>query len=151
MKLKPLNDTLTHVLITVRMRLTEKEALLYLDDRGFHMDRTSWYRHKRKLNKDKLKRLHFIAALGFENQHLERIDTCETIDKLMWQEYRQCQDPYKRVMILKEIKELQPYISSYYEATKDVISGDNGRGQESTSIPEQRATVKDSDTVLDWA
>ena len=40
-------------------------------------------------------------------------------------------------MILKEIKELQPYISSYYEATKDVISGTSGTRQDNTSISER--------------
>jgi hypothetical protein len=122
------------------MRLHEKEALIYLADAGYPLQRAQYYCHKRWLNKHKLERLHFIASIGFENQHCDRIDTCETIEQLMWQDYRQCEDPYKRVMILKEIKELQPYISSYYEATKDVISTSNGR-QDNSSISKERITT----------
>ena len=43
------------------------------------------------------------------------------IERLMWQDYHLEPSPYKRVMILKEIKDLQPYISSYYDATRGVM------------------------------
>jgi len=125
------------VLETIRMRLSERESLIYLEHAGVPLRRGMYYAYKRRLEKQKLERLHFIAAMGFEDQHLARIDTCELIDKLLWQNYEACEDPYKKAMILKEIKELQPYISSYYEATKDVISS-NGVRQEDSSISENR-------------
>lgn len=150
MTLKPLNEKMQRVLETIQMRLSEREALAYLQGTGIQLKRGMYYAYKRRLEKTKLERLHFIAAIGFESQHLQRIDTCELIDKLMWQNYHQCQDAHKRVMILKEIKELQPYISSYYEATKDVISGSNGRRQENTSISEDRIqqSITDSEAVF---
>jgi hypothetical protein len=109
------------VLETIRMRLTEKEALEYLRNAGFEMSDTTWYREKKQLEKMKLKRLYHIAKIGFEDQHLERIDICELIQRLMWQNVREEKDPYKRNQILKDILSLQPYLSNYYEATKEVM------------------------------
>jgi hypothetical protein len=54
----------------------------------------------------KLKRLYHIAKIGFEDQHLERIDNCEIIQKLMWQNAKEEKDPYKRNQILKDILSL---------------------------------------------
>ena len=73
------------VLETVKMRLTEKESLEYLKDNGFEISDTTLYKEKSKLEKMKLKRLYQIAKYGFEEQHLERIDNCELILELMWQ------------------------------------------------------------------
>ena len=137
--LRALTETKKAVLEAVRMRLHEKEALAYLQGVGHPMKRAMYYKHKKELESKKLERLHFIAMLGFEDQHLERIDTCELIGKLYWQNYHICKDPYKKVMILKEIKELQPYISSYYEATKEVIKPT--AGQNNTSLPENTITI----------
>ena len=39
----------------------------------------------------------------------------------MWEEYNKEKAPWKRVQILKDIVEIQPYLSSIYEATKLVI------------------------------
>ena len=106
----------------MRMRLTRTQALAYLQGEGHAMSNATLGRIKAGLRKNKLNRLHYIAAVGFEDQHLDRIDNCEHIEQLMWKDYFLEHSAYKRVMILKEIKELQPYISSYYEATKEVIS-----------------------------
>jgi hypothetical protein len=109
------------VLETMRMRLTEKEALEYLRNAGFQMSDTTWYREKKLLEEMKLKRLYDIAKLGFEDQHLQRIDICELIQKLMWQNVKEEKNPYKRNQILKDILSMQPLLSKYYEATKDVM------------------------------
>ena len=45
------------VIETIRMRLTEKQALAYLKEVGFEMSDTTWYREKNKLEKMKFKRL----------------------------------------------------------------------------------------------
>jgi hypothetical protein len=109
------------VLETIRMRLSRQQSLLYLKENGFKISQATLTRKKKKLNDMKLKRLHFIARLGFEDQHLDRVDGCELIEKLMWQNYRECNNPYQKTLILKEIINVQPYLSSYYEATKWIL------------------------------
>lgn len=139
---KGLTERQKCVLETMRMRLTEKQSLIYLEDAGYPMSDTTWYREKKRIDKLKLKRLHLIAAIGFEDQHLDRIDINEIINKEMWKNYRECKDPHKRVMILKEIKELQPYISSYYEATKSVIKPSGGQESSSISATEEPKSLQ---------
>ena len=43
----------------------------------------------------------------------------------MWINYWKEQDRFKKVKILVEIVNIQPYISSYYEATKNLVEGQN--------------------------
>ena len=69
----------------------------------------------------KLERMRFIARVAYEEQHLERVDRMELIESQMWINYWKEQDRYKKVKILAEIVNIQPYISSYYEATKDLL------------------------------
>jgi hypothetical protein len=85
------------------------------------MSRASYFRHKKKLEEKKLKRLYEIAKIGFQDQHLERIDIYEMGFKMMWENVRLEEDPYKRNSMIKDILLLQPYLSAYYEATKLVI------------------------------
>jgi hypothetical protein len=103
------------------MRLTEKQALAYLKEVGFEMSDTTWYREKNKVEKLKLKRLYHIAEIGFQDQHLDRIDNTELCLKLMWENYHLEQDPFKRFQMLKDIILVQPYLSAYYETTKLIV------------------------------
>ena len=72
------------VIETIRMRLTEKQSLAYLKEMGFEISPKTYYNDKRKVESLKLKRLFHIAEIGFEDQHLERIDTYEMGFKMMW-------------------------------------------------------------------
>ena len=102
------------------MRLTRKEAVAYLNAEGYPISDSTLGRIKSELKRNSLSRMHQIATYDFHQQHLNRIDTCELICKLMWQEYGKETSPYRRVLILKEIKEIHPYLSSYYQTTKMV-------------------------------
>ena len=75
----------------------------------------------------KLKRLYNIAKIGFHDQHLDRIDNTEVCLKLMWQNYNKEQDPYKKFQMLKDVIGVQPYLSSYYEATKLIVEKQQGQ------------------------
>jgi hypothetical protein len=103
------------------MRLTEKQSLAYLKGVGFEIGPATYYREKKKVEAMKLKRLYHIAEIGFQDQHLDRIDNTELCLKLMWQNYHLERDPYKKFHMLKDIIMVQPYLSSYYEASKLII------------------------------
>lgn len=126
-KLYGLTDRQKEVIVTMRMRLTTAQALSYLEDVGYQMSESTWRRIKAGLKRNEQQRLHHIAALGFESQHLERIDSCELIEKLMWENYHLCKSPFQRVLILEKIANLQPYISSYYDITRSIMEVRNGR------------------------
>ena len=64
----------------------------------------------------------------------------------MWQEYGKEKSPYRRVLILKEIKEIQPYLSSYYEATKMVLGSKFGT-LENNNLNPNSSEGKDRDKI----
>ena len=129
-----LNDTETLIVQTSRMRLRGKEALSYLEAHGKKITLEHYYRVKGKLDGEKLKRLHEIGQYGFEDQHLERIDNLELVQELLWKNYWivHLNKPDTALRLLREIREIQPYISAYYEATKHII--ENNNGQENINI-----------------
>ena len=125
-----LNETETLVLQTIRMRLKGKDAINYLSMHGKDITLEHYYRVKGKLDGEKLKRLHEIGQFGFEDQHLARIDNLEIIQELLWKNYWKVhlERPDVALRILREVREMQPYLSAYYEATKHIIQKDNGQG-----------------------
>lgn len=122
---------------TIVMRLTEKESLEYLADHGFKMSRAKYYRHKKKLEDTKFVRLDSMIKYGFTTQHLQKIDKLEFIEKQMWKDYFDCKDPYKRVEILTQIANLQPFLSAYYDSTRYVLERSEKRnlGNNYNDIP----------------
>ena len=113
-----LSDRSRAIIETIRIRLNEKQSLEYLKEVGFDIGPATYYREKRKVEKLKLKRLYHIAKIGFQDQHLDRIDNTELCLRLMWENYHLEKEPFKRFQMLKDIIMVQPYLSSYYETTK---------------------------------
>jgi hypothetical protein len=103
------------------MRLTIQQALEYMKDNGHPMSRATYMRHKSKVQSRKLQRLYNIAKTGFTDEHLASIDQLELVERLMWKEYNDCKDPFKRSCILEKICNIRPYLSAYYETSKDII------------------------------
>ena len=116
-----LSDTDKLIVDTIRMHLSTEQAMQYLKDNGFPVSRATYFRHKRKVEEKKLERLYHISKIGFVHQHLERIDHIEVALKEMWTNYILEKDIMRKVSILEKIVMVQPYLSSYYEATKYVV------------------------------
>lgn len=125
-----MNDTENLVMQTTRMRLTGKEAVSYLQARGTRISVKHYYKVKSKLDSEKLSRLHEIGSYGFVDQHLDRIENLELVQELLWKNYWKVHvvKPDIALRVLREIREVQPYLSAYYEATKHIIQKDNGQG-----------------------
>ncbi len=104
------------------MRLTEKESLSHLKDNGFEISANHFYRLKRQIQESRFDRLSLIAKQGFVDQHLERIDQLETVNREYWKLYNQSNDVMKKALILEKIAELQTYISPYYDASRYVMA-----------------------------
>ena len=116
-----LNDSQKAIVDTITMRLNTKQSLAYLKEHGFEMIERKFFRQKKKIESLKLERLYHIAKIGFEEQHLERIDQLKLIQRLMWENYEKCGIPYQKTKILESIASVQPYLSSYYEATHFIV------------------------------
>ena len=125
-----MNDTEELVLQTIRMRLKGKDAIIFLQAHGITISLQHYYKVKGHIEKNKLKRLHEIGQFGFEDQHLDRIDNLELVQELLWKNYWKVHlnRPDSALRILREIREIQPYLSAYYEATKYLIENKDGKG-----------------------
>jgi len=116
----PLNATELLVVATKVMRLSEKEALDYLKEHGIEIGRDKYYRILGRISSETRKRL-FEICKNLKERHMQRIDKFEVIEKLMWENYHKCYKPIDKVKVLKEIREIQLYISAFDEATVGVI------------------------------
>jgi hydrogenase maturation factor HypF (carbamoyltransferase family) len=137
-----INDRQQVVIETMRLRLSEKQALVYLKSQGFDIHPATYYRDKAKVEKTKLQRLYQIAAVGFEDQHLETIEELKLAFKMLWANVLRERDPYRQSSMIKDLIMLKPYLSAYHEATKliiekqspIVITPNESERQESNSI-----------------
>ena len=109
------------IIQTMVMRLSEREALEFLKEKGFKISHDTYYRYKRKIQESRFDRLSLIAKNGFVDQHLERIDQLELINKEYWKLYNETKDTYKKALILEKIAELQSYVSTFYDASMYVM------------------------------
>ena len=128
-----LSDTQKAVVDTITMKLNLAHALDFLKNAGFPMGKRTYYRHKKKIEELKTDRMRFIAKVAYEEQHLERVDRMELIENQMWLCYWREKDHTKKVKILSEIANIQPFISSYYEATKTLVEAQDFKFREQSS------------------
>jgi len=122
-----LNERELLVIATKIVGYNEKEALEYMEKHEHEMSAATYYRTLGKIEGQTRKRLYEIAK-NMRELHMQRIDELEKVRKEMWKQYkleneREDGKPILAVRILKEIKEVQPYISAYHEATKEILEG----------------------------
>jgi hypothetical protein len=108
-----------YIIQCIVMKLSEKESIEYLNDRGFKISVQHFYRLKKQIKESRFDRLALIAKHGFVDSHLERIDQLELVNEEMWKCYRE--KDYKAMDALLKIAELQTYISPYMEASKWIM------------------------------
>ena len=114
------------VLHTICMRMSEREALVYLKTRKHEMGTTKYHKLKQEIKESKVETLKDIALHdGLVEQHLDRIHNLEVIEHELWIAFNQEPDNYKRASILTKIAEMQPYISGAYDMTRVVMKGQN--------------------------
>ena len=114
-------DLRLYIINTIATRMTRPEAQQYLESKGYKMSLKQYDRIKKGILDDRHKRIHEIAETGFIDAHLEAIDLFLEIKRQMWINYHAETHPYKKVEILTQIANLQPYINEYYASTKDVM------------------------------
>lgn len=116
-----LNDRQKLILETMITQRTTKQALEYLRQNGFEITERTLRRDKKIIKEKNLRRLYQIAKMDFQDQHIERIEKLKYIERCMWDDVKECQDPYKRTKIKESIANLQPIISAYYDSTRYVL------------------------------
>lgn len=119
-----LNERELLVVATKIFGLKEDAALDYMKEHEHEMSTATYYRILGHIEGQTRQRL-FQIAKGMRELHMQRIDELEKVRTEMWDRYevakKDKKKPLEAVKILKEIKEVQPYISTYHEATRDIL------------------------------
>jgi len=123
------------VVHSIVMRLNEKESLAYLEGHGHKIQPSTFYKYKKKIVGAGEKRKIELTRDGLWEQHLQRIDQLETIEKLSWENFHREKDPSRKQKILESIANLQPLLSTYYHATQKVLEFDKARIQPRRYLP----------------
>lgn len=123
------------VINCIAMRSSEKEALSYLKEHGHGITARTYERIKKKIIDSRFKRMNEISDIGFIDSHLQSLDVLLLCSKEMWANYQIEKNPYKRVEILTQIANLQPFISEYYQTSKQVMESKTIESWQKETIP----------------
>jgi hypothetical protein len=111
------------------MRLSWKESDQYLQSKNIKMSERRFYEVKKEIQESRFERLAYIAKQGFVDAHLERIGQLEMINEEMWKQYKE--GNYEAMEALTKIMILQPYLSAFYDASKQIMEDNIAIGPES--------------------
>jgi len=110
---------ITECMITQR---TSLQTLQILEENGFKITDRTLRRDKNKIKKNNLKRLFEITKnYDFQNQHIEKLQKLEYLERGMFDDIKDCKDPFKRSKIREMIANLQPIMSSYMDYASYVV------------------------------
>jgi len=121
-KISSLTDSEKAIVDTITMNLHIRQSLQYLANAGFKMSERSYYRYKKRVQELKWERLTYVANT-FTEQHLQRLDKLQLIEKLMWSHHESEKSPVNKVKILESIVKMQPFLSAYMDVTRNVMEG----------------------------
>jgi hypothetical protein len=103
------------------MNLSAEKAMAYLKEYEFEMSIRTYQREKAKLKKMQSKRFFQIAQVGFEKMHMDVNDDLVTARNLLWKAHNEAKNPLHRAIILEKIINVLPYLTSFYESTRELI------------------------------
>ena len=115
------NTIIPYIIEVMVLRLREKEALGYLEERGYTVSHDLYYRLRKEVKESTNTRLNLIASEEFSGQHLTRIDTLKTIEGELWNQYHIEKSPSNKSKILMNIAEMQQLLAAFYDSTQYIM------------------------------
>ena len=103
------------------MRLTEKQALTFLNEQGIEIHEATYYRLKNKILNNRFKRIGEIFDHEFIDEYIQAIDTMKDCESKLYECYRREEDWSKKADILVQIISIKPMLVEFYHNTKKVI------------------------------
>ena len=106
---------------TISMGLSINESVQYLSTKGYDITDRTVRSLRANIRSRRQDRLNQIAIYEFTDSHLDSIDNLNHIKQEMWLNYHKEQNIYRKVEILTQIANLEPYITEYYSLVKKII------------------------------
>ena len=129
-----ISDRQKVVLETMYKHYTNDQALEFVRAQGYNITERTLQRDRKVIKKSALPRLYQIAKIGFEDHFVSRIEKLDLIEKEMWKNYNEITDPYKRILSLERIANVQPIISAYYDSSRYVLEKSPSRQESDKSL-----------------
>ena len=127
-----MNELELLIIATKYKRLTESESLSYLKKHGYDISTASYWRTRGKITALARERL-FQIAKNMEELHYERITSLAELAQHAWKILDETEDPEIKLRAIRELREMQPFISAYDEATQNIMEeAINKYGKEQT-------------------
>jgi len=139
--MKTLSYTWKRVLDCIVMGLSPEKTIEYLEkEDGIVIALRTYFYIKKKLKDDSLISC-FEIAKNFPERHMERVNTVRHIQEESWKNYQKALSQNNIGLaqkILDSIRDLQPFISAYEEASKDIIEHGKDNNTISKAKPEEQ-------------
>lgn len=110
-----------YVLECMIFRYSEKESMEYIFKKGYNITDRTFRNIKKDIIQSRYKYFKELIDTGLIDQHIRAIESIHYVLREMWLNYEKCGDPYKKVEILTQIVNTQPFLSKYFETTKNVL------------------------------
>lgn len=110
-----INDTEFFVMQAVAMRLSEKDALVWIKKNGKSLKRAQFYRLKKKILSKRVQRHNEFDVRALITEIHEKIDQTETLLNMSFQNVLKEKDPLKNQKIIESIVRILPFSSTIYE------------------------------------
>jgi hypothetical protein len=110
---------ISECMITQRTTL---QTLEILADHGFKIGDRQLRRDKQKIKENNLKKLYRIAeSYDFQTDYIQRMNKLEYLERGMFDDIKNCNDPFKRTKIRETIINMQPIYTAFQDAARYVI------------------------------
>ena len=118
--MKPLTSNELLILEAEIVTDTIGEAVEYINKYGYKIKKRAYSTQKKKIHENDTQRLYDLAKAGKESQ-MQRIDEFKIIKKKQWEIFRNSPDDNIKLRALKQIKEIEPFISAAEAAVPHII------------------------------
>ena len=121
------------ILMTKAMGMRHQDAVKYCEQHGYKITLKNYRRRSAKVTKETLERLHEIGQ-NLTLHHVERIDQLTTIQNELWSNYHLAEEMSHKIAILRDLRDIQVYLSSYHSSTKTVMESAARQTNQSLSL-----------------
>lgn len=110
-----------YVIECLIFRYTEKESMDYIVKKGYNITDRTFRNIKKDIINSRFQYFKELVDTGVIDQQIRAIECIHFVLREMWNNYEKCEDPYKKVEILTQIVNAQPFLTRYFENSKNVL------------------------------
>ena len=108
------------VMAAYMMRFSEKEGIAYLATHGYDV-KPAEYKSIGAKRHEAARRMLKHVSNNMAEHHANDMHTLELIEKDLWQMYHRCSKDRDKLVVLRDLRDLQPFKAAYRDAVAYVM------------------------------